>query len=316
VVADSVATAAAAARTRSGDKRFVAAPQSRSVARTALTIDHVAFARRDLDDAVAAFEAVGLAPTYGGVHGTGTTHMSLLGFDDGSYLELIAPAPEAEPEDAGFWPRHLAADAGPCGWCIEVDDPRTEAKRLIDAGLSVDGPRSASRETDDGVRVEWDMVFAGADERGTLLPFAIADRTPRDRRVTPTEGVSGGPLSGVAEVVLAVEDLDEAAALFGRAYRFPSPERFEHAGFDAEVARVPGQPVALAAPRTDSSPLVERLDSLGPGPCAHLLGVDETGAEAVRDAYRLGPPDPWGGDRVSWFDEPSLRGQIGVVTRS
>jgi hypothetical protein len=37
------------------------------------------------------FAAAGLETDYGGPHGNGGTQMALLGFNDGSYLELIAP---------------------------------------------------------------------------------------------------------------------------------------------------------------------------------------------------------------------------------
>lgn len=270
-----------------------------------LTIDHVAFAGRDLDALREAADAVGLSTEYGGVHGTGTTHMAIAGLPDGSYLELVAPTPGTDPADAGFWPTHLARDAGPAGWCIEVADVGTAAKRAIDAGVAVDGPHTASRERTDGRLVEWDMCFEGTDER---LPFTIRDRTPRPYRVTPTPELEAGPLTGFDTVVLAVEDVTETADLLTRRHRFPSP--VEGDGPDAlpRVERFPGQPAALA-PATGA--LTERVASVGEGPCASLLSVEDLGA--ARETFALTEDEPWGDRRMAWFDHERFHGRLGVV---
>ena len=68
-----------------------------------LTTDHVPIARSDLDAATEEFTRVGLEPEYGGTHADGTTHMAVVGFDDGSYLELISGTdPHIEPD---LWAR-------------------------------------------------------------------------------------------------------------------------------------------------------------------------------------------------------------------
>lgn len=282
-----------------------------------MQLDHVAYAWTDLDTLVEAFERVGFTPEYGGVHATGTTHMSLVTFPDGSYLELLSTTPGTDPADAGFWAEHVAADAGPAGWCIAVDDTRMWAKQCIDAGLPVDGPRTAGRQRDDGRRVEWDMVFVGdGDERH---PFAITDRTPREYRVpavdeTP-ESASSGTLTGVADVVVAVSDLDAAVDEFRRSYRFPTPARWTDGDFGATLASFPGQPVTLAEPDGSKSWLTDRLDDVGPGPCSYLLGTDDV--DAAHDRYALSTPTAWGGEkddrRVSWVDSNRLGTTVGVA---
>ncbi|WP_117595060.1 VOC family protein [Haloprofundus halophilus] len=276
-----------------------------------LTLDHVPFAGTDLDSLVAAFDSVGLTPEYGGVHGTGTTHMSVLGFDDDSYLELISTTPGTSAEAAGFWPEYIAADGGPTAWCIEVENPATEAKRLIDAGASVDGPKTASRERDDGTVVEWDMLFAGDGRERELLPFAIADRTPKSRRVTPTPSVADGPLTGVAAVVLGVHDVGEASELFRQLYRFPSAEPLDGSPREWSLSRVPGQPVFFAEPSGETSSLARRLAELGPGPCAYLLGTESL--EEAAATYALTDSENWGDSSVAWFDAPRLDGSVGVI---
>jgi Glyoxalase-like domain len=56
-----------------------------------LRVDHVPICVAELGPVQQAFAAAGLKSAYGGPHATGGTHMALLGFDDGSYFELLAP---------------------------------------------------------------------------------------------------------------------------------------------------------------------------------------------------------------------------------
>lgn len=280
-----------------------------------LTIDHVPIARSALAEASAEFSRLGLEPEYGGTHGNGTTHMAVLGFDDGSYLELIAGTDaDVEPD---LWPDFIRDNAGPCAWCLAVEDVSEELKRAIDTGIRVRGPETMARERPDGTRVEWDLGFLG-DGENEKFPFVIADRTPRRYRVTPTESVAGGPLSGIEEVILAVRDLDSSIEEFRRLFRLATPVRADVSGFGAEVASFPGEPLTLATPLVaDESEygsgrrLADRLDAYGEGPCACLLGVEDV--NAVRKRYALGESVEWVGRRAAWFDSAWLDRTLGVV---
>jgi catechol 2,3-dioxygenase-like lactoylglutathione lyase family enzyme len=275
-----------------------------------LTVDHVPIARSDLDALTAEFERLGLAPEYGGEHDNGVTHMSVVGFPDRSYVELIAAKPADPDPEFPFWPEHVLGDAGPAAWCVRVDDVRAEARRLIDAGVPVSGPWYGSREREDGSLVEWDRVEFGGDDVRRVLPFAIEDRTPLAQRVPVTE--PEGPLTGVGAVVVAVPDLDDAVDLFRRAYRLPRPVVADRSEFGATVAGLPGQPVFLAEPH-DGSRLADRLDRFGPGPCACLLATDDL--DAAREAHPLNAPRDWPTGRVAWFETDPLERQLGVVER-
>lgn len=270
-------------------------------------LDHAPFAGPDHDDLVRRFADLGFEPEYGGVHGDGTTQMSVVGFDDGSYLELVAPADgDAEP---GLWPALLRDDAGPCAWCVEVDDVAAALKRAIDAGVTVSGPVTMARERPGGATPEWDLGFLGPEGDGAL-PFLVADRTPRSHRVTPTPGASGGPLTGVAGVVVAVADLDARVREFRRLFRLPTPARTADDRLGAEVADFPGQPVALAEPRGGGR-LADRLDRYGPRPSAFLLGAEDLAAAGR--AFDLADPVAVGGRTVAWLDADWARGRLGVV---
>lgn len=266
-------------------------------------VDHVPFAASDLGDAVARFERLGLPPTYGGEHGDGTTEMAIVVLPDGSYVELIAPTGAGEP---GFWPDALAADAGPCAWCVDAGSVHAAMGRYIDRDVRVDGPHRASRTRPDGVTAEWDMAFLGPDG-SEVMPFLIGDRTPREYRV-PESQLYGAPLSGIGWVVLLVEDLAAAVEEFIRLYRLPSPVEDVDPDF-GDLVRFPEQAFVLAAP-TDG-PLAERLDTIGPGPAALLL----SGAmDDARGQYPLGAGRSWFGRRLAFFE--GFENRVGVVERA
>lgn len=289
-----------------------------------LTIDHVPFACADLDDAMETFEEVGLAAEYGGVHDNGVTHMAVLGFGDDSYLELIAERDESDgdPDDHGFWPDHIRADAGPAAWCVRVPDVVAECKRVLDAGHPVRGPLYGSRERDDETLVEWDRAEFGTERRRLLLPFAIEDRTPLSYRVAPSPSVADGPLTGIGQVVLAVRDLDAGIRTFRNLYRCPRPIRGSIPDF-GEVASFPGLPMALATPdgeRPDSdetagenSWLDDRLEQFRECPCACLLATDDL--DTAREEYPLCEPRKWPDGRAAFFDSDALGRRLGVVER-
>ncbi|MFB6210067.1 MAG: VOC family protein [Halobacteriales archaeon] len=272
-------------------------------------IDHVTIAGSDLDTLTATVETVGLATEYGGVHDNGITHMSVLGFDDGSYIELIATVEGAD--EAPMWTEYIATDAGPAAWAMEVDDIARTAKAGVDAGVKIEGPTYMTRERPDGTLLEWDLVHIGEAAEREKLPFFIADRTPRIERVSPTADVAGGPLTGVAEVIIAVDSIDVATRQFDRLFRYPTPETDHAEQLDTTVASFPGKPVTLATPADGAGRLADRLDHLGEAPCAYLLGTDDF--DAAREAYQLTEPSTWFGTDVAWFDADGLRETLGVI---
>lgn len=271
------------------------------------TLDHVVFASEELDDATDTFARLGLDPDYGGVHEEGGTEMAMLGFEDGSYLELLAPSdPDESPEQ---WPDETFS-AGPCRWCLEVEDVGAELDRLSEAGAEVTGPDQYSRRRPDGTVVEYEAGVYGTDGTFWRLPFLIRDLTPRRYRVQPSESVAESSLTGVSQVVVAVENLDEAIDQFRRLHSYPAPRRADHESFGAVLASFPGRPVILAEP-LKATWLADRLNRYPSSPCAFLLGTrDFTTATAE---YELTGVSEWFQSQVGWFDSPELDRRIGVI---
>ncbi len=105
-------------------------------------IDHVTVAGKNVEAMRKALRDAGLPSEYGGPHSNHATEMALTSFPDGSYLELIAIQPKADPAAlaAHYWHKFMEADAGPCAWAIRPADLRAEVERLRKAGVAVTRP--------------------------------------------------------------------------------------------------------------------------------------------------------------------------------
>jgi len=261
-----------------------------------MTIDHVIVAGRELPVLMRSFSAVGFHATFGGVHSHGTTHMGIVPFADGVYFELLAPvSPDATPPR---WRKHLRDGAGLCGWAVSVKDVKEEARRLAAAGFDVTGPVQMGRERPDGSHLEWAVAVFGGEQVRSLLPFAIEDRTPRALRVFP-RGADAECVAPrrVACIVLGVECLDSAVAMFQRAFGLSEPRRVPDPVLDAEVAVFGGQPVILAT-GVPGSWIAERTRRYGNCPCAVMV--------ATLDWTPSSADVPWTAD-THWLEVANTR---------
>ena len=264
----------------------------------ALEIDHVTIAGSDLSELNECFSSLGMATDYGGPHSNGITHMSLLGLPDGSYAELIATL--RPHQFSPWWHEHIEGNGGPCGWAIEVPDVNAESQRVAGLGIAVRGPQHMTRVRPDGRMIEWDMAVLGDGGPGTKLPFIIRDRTPRSYRVSPSATFARGPLTGIAAVVLGVNDMDVSVALFRRLYALPEPSMETNISFGAHLAWFTDTPVVLAAPLQPDHWLAERLSRFGECPCAYLFSTGRF--EEAEQVLELADSHEWFGRTVGWFD--------------
>lgn len=268
-----------------------------------LKVDHASVCGSDLEPMRQAFASVGLVTDYGGPHAS-VTHMALLGFEDGSYLELIAPQKPGVVEGSG-WAKMMAGNAGACAWAVGSNDIKTEASRLKNLGIEVEGPNPGSRKRPDGKVIEWETARIGPGTPGATLPFIIQDHTPRNLRVQPSASVKDSRLTAIEVVVLGVKDMDAATALFRSAYGWPAPLLEDHREFGAKIAYFSGTPVMLATPLDEGSWLARRLQDFGESPVAYLLGTTDLGAATKR--YGLTAQTRWFGKNVAWFDGSKLK---------
>jgi hypothetical protein len=274
-----------------------------------LELDHVSICGPDLDALQKAFTNAGMTPDFGGPHGNGVTQMALIGFDDQSYIELIAPV-KAGVTEGSDWAKFMTGDAGSCAWAVGTNILLQDVDRLKRAGITVNEPKRGSRKRPDGMSLEWMTAQVGPGTPGSVLPFIIEDQTPRVWRVQPSESMKGAPTYGVESVIVGVNDLNAAIALFRKAYGWAEPLTENQKDF-GKLAYFPGEPVILAAP-ANGGWLSDRLGRFGEGPVAYLLGTRDFAAASKK--YKLNNTKVWFGQKVSWFDPAKIKGaRVGVI---
>jgi len=260
-----------------------------------LRIDHVTVCGADLKAMQAKLTAIGIPSEYGGPHNNHASEMALTSFPDGSYLEQIAIQPKGDPKaiDLHEWSTQMKGNSGPCAWALRPADMPAEIARLK-ANVAVSAPERAGRNRPDGTRLEWETATIDTEVRGTFFPFLIRDFTPRDARSMPSGKPTSQAYAGVSRVVIAVKDLNSAAARYQKVFGLPQPKRREDPALQANELYWDHVPVALVSPANTQSWLNERLRTFGDGPCAFLL----KSAKPLR--------------AVAWFPESKLGWRLGA----
>jgi hypothetical protein len=259
-------------------------------------VDHVTVAGKNVAAMQEALREAGIKSEYGGPHSNHATEMALASFPDGSYLELIAIQPQADPMAlaAHEWHEFLESDAGPCAWAIRPENVGAEVQRLRAAGIAVTDPSRSGRKRPDGVELDWETSRIGPT-RGGFFPFMIHDFTPRDNRAFPSGKPTTTKWAGIVNVVIGVRDFADAIVRYRRAYELPAPIIERNAAFGARVVLFPGTPIVLASPLSQHSWLSERLNRFGEAPCAFVLGTQPTRTL----------------DKISWAPEDRLGWHLG-----
>ncbi|WP_322008908.1 VOC family protein [Paraburkholderia sp. J12] len=207
-----------------------------------LSIDHVVIRVRQLDEAIANFSELGFTVQRGGTHADGATHNALIGFEDGSYFELIAFLRDAREHK--WWDQDHRVGDGFVDFALLPSSVGKIVETAVARGLSYEGPIPGGRTRPDGTRIEWQLGLPPSKD----LPFLCGDLTPRFLRVAEGDvRHHANGAKGIATVTLAVNDLDASVrryrALFGTA-------------FDVHVASLAGKDVSLATFTLGSATIV------------------------------------------------------------
>ena len=272
-----------------------------------LNVDHVTVAGKDLKAMMASLSAVGLKCEYGGAHSNHATEMALTSFPDGSYLELIALQPNADPKAVAShaWAKQMENNAGPSAWAVRVIGIAAEVDRLKALGTPVSAPLRNGRKRPDGKQLEWETAQIGNEPNGVFFPFMIRDLTPRRERAFPEGHPTTKDFNGVTKVVIAVRDLRASIDRYRHAYGLAPPIKQVDSTFGAHLACFGGTPVVLASPLTAQSWLVSRLAQFGESPCAFILRARKAGR------YEAASKTRWFGVDISWFDTRKLGWHLG-----
>lgn len=174
-----------------------------------LVLDHVVILVGDLEAAIRNYSALGFTVQRGGTHADGASHNALVGFADGSYLELIAflrPAPEHR-----WWGHAQRGHEGLIDFALLPGSVSDVVQAARSRGLAYQGPHDGGRVRLDGQRLVWQTGTPPTPE----LPFLCGDVTPRALRVIEGDArVHANGVSGVASLSVAVTHLDASLARY------------------------------------------------------------------------------------------------------
>jgi len=235
-----------------------------------MKLDHVVIVVKDLGQAVADYQQLGFMVTPGGEHADGQTHNALIGFADGSYLELIAFRAGVAAESHPWW-RFVGTGGGFADWALHTEDVTAAVGEMQALGLPYAATRDGGRLRPDDVRLQWRGTMP-APERG--LPFLIEDLTPRDLRVPsgPSAAHANGAVA-VAAVVVGVPDLHVAAHQYASLLSAPLVDPVPDPLLAALTIpfRCGGTSVLITS--AEAGPIHERVERAGPGPYALLIAT-------------------------------------------
>lgn len=236
--------------------------------------DHAIIAVLDLNAAIEDFQALGFNAFYGGKHADGKTHNGLIVFEDGGYLELLAPTnpnfmETMETVDLNSFLDFMARGDGWAGFALLVDDVEAAAEGMRARELAISGPTPNSRLRPDGEKIAWRII--SIDDSRT--PFFIQDETPRVLRVPddPDKITHANGATGVVGMSVAVKKLERGVERYRAILGIEPGAGPEISGAETVTFQLEGFTLTLAAPAAFDSPLTNYLAQRGEVPFEIVL---------------------------------------------
>ncbi len=157
--------------------------------------DHFVLVVPELGAAAAEYRERGFTVTPGGEHAGGLTYNALVGFQDGSYLELLA-FHDLAAAGSHLWAPVAERGGGWADFALQSSDLGQDVAALGD--LVAKPPAEGGRTRPDGLRVAWSVARLRPP-----LPFLIEDLTARELRVPSGDAAKhANGMTRVAAVVL------------------------------------------------------------------------------------------------------------------
>ena len=138
-------------------------------------IDHLVYACGDLEQGISTIsDQLGVHVVPGGSHPAWGTHNALIGLGSSSYLEIIAPDPDASPSERST-PEVFFRDegAGLTTWAAAVESLPLSESRLRRSCPGLGPLIEGSRVTADGTRLSWVLSDPAATVLDGAIPFLI-----------------------------------------------------------------------------------------------------------------------------------------------
>lgn len=252
--------------------------------------DHAVIGVPDLAEAMEAFGRLGFEVAEGGRHPSLGTRNAIVRFGL-DYLELLTVEHPDTARSRGAFGADLLGfldgDSGLVGFVLAGSGLGEEADGLRGLGLEVEGPFEMDRIHTRGVRLEWRLVLPGASPWRRPWPYLIDWITPATElleRDPPGDHASG--VTGVAGIDLAVEDLEQAAAIYEQGLGLLPGEGRPWSGARSLHYRISGFRLGIHQP-AGAGPVAAELDRRGPGPLLLLLSSGDI-AGVARTLARSG----------------------------
>lgn len=240
-------------------------------------IDHLVIAAHSLERAVETYRGLGFSVIKGGRHAYGS-YNALIGFADGSYIELLGFYEEARAHP--WWDLLHARGGGLIDFCMASDDIQADRQALLQAGVSSSDLYEGGRERPDGYVVRWINNKVEGKFQGRI-PFIIEDVTPREERL-PAERRHANGVTGIDCLALAVEDLRPvpimAGLMGGVAGQAVRRDDLRASGTRLTAG---GYALEYLLPDEQGGPLAEHLARNAPAPFA--VSFKTTGAAQTLD---------------------------------
>ncbi len=248
------------------------------------SIDHIVIAVHSLERAIETYRGLGFTVVAGGKHPYGS-YNALIGFADGSYIELLGFYEESP--DHPWWDLLHQRGGGLVDFCMASDDIRADLATLRAQGVDCGDLTEGARARPDGYQVRWLNNKVGGAWQG-LIPFLIEDVTPRDERL-PRQRAHANGVTGIHSLALATYDVGRPATVLAAALGVEGVAMTYHvAGGSGLRFTVGGYALDYMAPsRTVDGPLAAHLAGNRPAP--YVVGFATTGP-----AQRLDPADTEG----------------------
>ncbi len=214
-------------------------------------IDHIVIAAHSLERAMETWRALGFTVVEGGKHPYGS-YNALIGFADGSYIELLGFYEESR--DHVRWDLLHERGGGLIDFCMATDDIGADHAAFRAQGVECSELIEGGRSRPDGYEVKWINNKVDGDWQG-LIPFIIEDLTPRSERL-PREVDHPNGVTGIERISFATSDVERYAGVMSAVTGVA-----ENALRDDELAAsgvrlaVGGHVLEYLAPAGDASPL-------------------------------------------------------------
>lgn len=227
-----------------------------------LGIDHIVIAVHRLDSAMERYRRLGFSVVEGGAHPYGS-HNALIGFEDGSYIELLGFYKDSP--DHPWWELLHERGGGLIDFCVATDDIRADLETIRAQGVAAGDLTEGGRRRPDGYEVKWINNKVSGAFQG-LVPFIIEDLSPRAQRL-PSERMQANGVTGIHCLSLATADAGRYAAIMGAVLgqtgRSFVDEDLRATGFRFMIG---SHILEYLSPSDASSPLRAHLVSRSPAP--------------------------------------------------